>query len=156
MWAVSYNKSKYSRLTTSELTTGLSLKVYVLWLKINSAMEQMNEVFTSGTWLLHFTQVPNLWTEWETIFNWITSLSDVALMSGSPVVCSWSGAASPPLLSTSSMIRDTPRIAPLASILQRSFRSQRQSYKNMTLHDPDPQWGRGRRKHVFIKQHTCM
>ncbi len=39
--------------TTSELKVVLSLKVYKLSLKIIFAMENMNGIFTSRTWLLH-------------------------------------------------------------------------------------------------------
>lgn len=77
-------------------------------------------------------------------------------LSASPVFWSWSGAAHLPLLRTSSMTRDTPRIAPLASILQRSFRSHRQSYRthhHITMNQKRVRnpWPNG-----YRAVHTCM
>ncbi len=48
-----FNKSIYHRLTTAELTEGLSLGVYKLLLTINFPIEKMNGVFTSRIQLLH-------------------------------------------------------------------------------------------------------
>ncbi len=63
-----FNKCIYHWLTTSELTAGLSLKIYKLLLKIHFHMQKMNDIFYFRNPTVAFYYMV-LWNAWFSLVS---------------------------------------------------------------------------------------